>query len=113
MPASRLLTLPMLALMAFALGVAPTAQGAANPQAEAQDIDVDILAKLARERAKGNAQRARDRAEFGRDPSGSADGCGNIGIGNVFTGGNIGFRVPREITVVVTGDVISANNRCR
>lgn len=107
---------PVVALMAFACVLAPTAYGAANATAEAQDLDADILAKIAKERAKGNAQlgadRRADRKGLGTDPTNS-DGCGNIGIGNIFTGGNTGFRPPREVTVIVTGDIVSANNRCR
>jgi hypothetical protein len=34
-----------------------------------------------------------------------------VNIGNVITGGKPGFQ-PREVTVVITGDVINANNKC-
>ena len=42
----------------------------------------------------------------------SSGDCGNIDIGNVDTGKKIGFG-PRDVTVVITGDVINANNNCQ
>jgi hypothetical protein len=107
----RFRIVPALALMAFASVLAPAAHAVATPNAEPQDLDVEILAQIARDRAKGNAQQSADKKAFA-DPTNSADGCGNIGIGNVFTGGQFAF-LPREINVIVTGDIISANNRCR
>jgi hypothetical protein len=98
--------------MALACLLAPTAQGAANPNAEPPNLDADLLAQIAKERAKGNAQQSAEKKLGKGLTSPLDDGCGNIGIGNVFTGGNFAF-LPREINVIVTGDVISANNRCR
>jgi len=104
---------PIAVLLALTGLAAPLAHGAANPKAEPDDLDVELLAQIAKERAKGNSQKT----AAGRAGDGAAatdkDGCGNIGIGNIFTGGNVGFRPPREVTVIVTGDVISANNRCK
>ena|SRR2546423_14398645 len=89
------------------------AQAAAT--AEPMDLDAAQMSKLALERAKNRRQAAADArggaatASDGlRDP---AD-CGNVNIGNVITGGKPGFQ-PREVTVVITGDVINANNKCR
>ena len=66
---------------------------------------------IAKERSKSNAQKALDKAAVGNGTD--SDGCGNIGIGNIFTGGRPGFQPPRQVTVIVTGDVISANNKCK
>jgi hypothetical protein len=118
-PVSRTVLRIGIALMVVALAspFAPSARAAANPNAEPQDMEVDLLAKLAKERSKANAERSADKAGQqrtpGQDAGGASDGCGNVGIGNVFTGGAPGFQPPREITVIVTGDIISANNRCR
>lgn len=102
----------MLVLVALVCVIAPTsAHAEANARAEPLDIDVDILAKIAKERSKANAQKAADKAALGSD--GKSDGCGNIGIGNVISGGRPGFQPPREITVVIVGDVVSANNKCK
>jgi hypothetical protein len=88
----------------------------AAPNAEPMDLEPDVLAKLAHERAKARGLSNKS-AGVGR-PGANADAsnplaeCGAVNIGNVLTGGRPGFQ-PREVTVVITGDVINANNNCR
>lgn len=97
-----------LALAAFAVQ--------ASPSAEPMDLDPETLAKLAHERAKarrlGNKPAGVARASANADASNPLAECGAVNIGNVLTGGRPGFQ-PREITVVITGDVINAGNNCR
>lgn len=100
-------------LVVFLAFASPAARAAAT--AEPLDLDAAQLSKLALERAKTRTQAAAD-ARAGATPA--SDGlrdpaeCGNVNIGNVITGGRPGFQ-PREVTVVITGDVINANNKCR
>jgi uncharacterized membrane protein YgcG len=72
----------------------------------------DVWAKVANERAKGNAARG---VGGGFGSGDGESGCGNVDVGNVDTGGSGAgrARAPRENTVIITGDVINANNRCR
>lgn len=99
----------MLAVLAFAvyLLAGPSAQAA---DAEPMDLEPEDLAKLAKEKAKGTAARGA-MMEAVKKINDSGD-CGNIDIGNVDTGKKIGFG-PRDVTVVITGDVINANNKCQ
>jgi hypothetical protein len=99
-------------LAALLATMGDAAHAAAN--AEPLEIDPAVLSKMALERAKNrslarNADRngARDALEAGAPTA----ECGSVNIGNVITGGRPGFQ-PREITVVITGDVINANNKC-
>lgn len=98
---------------------AATAQAA--PTAEPPDLDPEVLAKLAQHRAKAstlNNSTLNNRAAASGRGSGSngaagvpgAD-CGALAIGNV-ANSRIGFQ-PREVNVIITGDVINANNNCR
>jgi len=73
-------------------------------------LEAGIEAKTSRERARQAAQRgAREQEQRRREDA----ECGSLDIGNVTAGGSGFNRVPREITVVVQGDVVNANNRCR
>jgi hypothetical protein len=105
----HLIVTGLVALMALA-----SATVRAGASAEPLDIDPDVLSKLALERAKNrgqaNAAAAAARAPTS-DPLANPADCGNVNIGNVITGGKPGFQ-PREVTVVITGDVINANNKC-
>jgi hypothetical protein len=74
-----------------------------------KDVNVVNKAKVARLKAKQRAL-ARQNGTNG-DPANSADGCGNINIGNVVN--ERGAKGAREINVVIDGDVISANNNCK
>ena|SRR5213595_2656757 len=83
--------------------------------AEPMDLDSALLSKLALERAKTRGQAAaaaRDGAAVAADGLRDPADCGNVNIGNVISGGKPGFQ-PREVTVVITGDIINANNKCR
>ncbi len=78
--------------------------------AEPMGLEAGIEAKTARQRAKQAAERgAREEEQNKRNAS---EECGNLDIGNYQSNGSFN-RVPREVTVVVQGDVINANNRCR
>lgn len=83
----------------------------ANP--EPLDLDPDILAEIARQRARATTQSRLD-AKGGRTGNGQAAAaeCGALAIGNVVGGGRIGFA-PVDVNVVIVGDVINANNKCR
>ena len=96
------------ALLGFAL--LNVCSVAAAVDAEPMDIDVEILAKLAKEKAKRSAEASASGRSLKN--GGKSSECGSIDIGNVVTGGKPGFN-PREITVIITGDVINANNKCK
>ncbi|CAK0770152.1 conserved hypothetical protein [Gammaproteobacteria bacterium] len=63
--------------------------------------------------AKSGAKVARFKAEMQSMSNGPATGaahsanCGSVSIGNVRTNGR---SAPREVTTIVTGDVINVNN---
>jgi len=108
----HLLATAMVTLLALA---AAAAQAAPAAVAEPMDIEPEILSKMALQRAKaGNVGRStgpKGGASNGLD-SANPSGCGAVNIGNIITGGRPGFQ-PREVTVVITGDVINANNQCK
>jgi uncharacterized low-complexity protein len=101
---------------AFAALLSVVVVGSAHAQASAEPLDIDpaILSKLAKERAKTNtvAKRSATANKSANGPDQNDADCGAVAIGNVTTGSRIGFQ-PQEVTVIVTGDVINANNRCR
>jgi hypothetical protein len=100
-------------VMLIAVGSAAV-QAGTSATAEPMDMDPAILSKLALERAKARNAARLDKnsgASTGLDGNNPAE-CGSVNIGNVMTGGKPGFQ-PREITVVITGDVINANNKCK
>ena len=95
-------------LAALLLACATCALGAT---AEPADMEVDLAAKVAREKAKVK----RDQAEAGKDVQGNLDNtdCGSVNIGNVSNDrGRIG-AVPQTNTVVITGPVINVGNKCK
>ncbi len=73
-------------------------------------------AKLARHRAKERVLKNEKQENYlpeGTPDNNSDDGdddCGSVDIGNVVN--NAGFGGPREIDVIITGDIINANNKC-
>jgi hypothetical protein len=83
---------------------------AASVQAVELEMDENLedltRAKVAKQRAKMNTQR--------QDEDGEGDGakCGNVDIGNV-KAGKPGAPGPKEVIVVVKGDIINANNKCK
>ncbi|WP_140628722.1 hypothetical protein [Methylibium rhizosphaerae] len=98
------------------LALACAAAQAGNANAEPMDLEPEMLSKLALERAKTSSQRSAASRDLKRSTSDAGASpvaeCGALSIGNINTNGRIGFT-PREVTVVITGDVINANNRCR
>ena len=109
-PVSRRFAFPTLCL-AFAL-LAGAAQAATT---EPLDLDPDILAEIARQKARATTQ-ARQAANAGKPakPGATQPGaeCGSVNVGNVIGGGRIGFA-PIDVTVVVLGDIVNANNKCK
>lgn len=99
---------PLVAALAAILANAP---GTAYGQPRTQPLEEDrpgIWAKVANERAKGNARKGMGLA------SEDDERCGSIDVGNVDTGGSGGRgRAPRENIVVITGDVVNAPGRCK
>lgn len=73
-------------------------------------------AKLARHRAKERVLKNEKQESYlpeGTPSNNNDDGdddCGSVDIGNVVN--NAGFGGPREIDVIITGDIINANNKC-
>ena len=98
------------------LGIALVAlvQGAFAANAEPMDLDADILAEIAKEKVRATTQ-ARQTANAGK-PGKAGDKpaaeCGAISIGNVIGNGRIGFS-PIDVNVIIVGDVINANNKCK
>jgi hypothetical protein len=97
------------ALLIIAFLIAQSNAIAASP--EPIGADVDVIAKLAKEKAKRHGRDGNQYATTGVN-GGDDVPCGNVDIGN-FVSGNKGGRGPKEITVVITGDVINANNKCK
>jgi len=97
-----------LALVVQAAAFAPLPAQAAD--AETIDIPEHIRAKMARFRTK-NFDEGSDRSSFRERRSGVIGGCGGVNVGNVSGGPGAG-SLPRQVTVVITGDVINANNKC-
>lgn len=108
--------LPLIALLVYGV----TAALAGTPE-----IGDDINARLARSKSQVAAETAaRQRAgqpasavAFGRGAGGAStqafgNGC-TIAIGNVFEDKPRIGSPRREITVIVTGDIIQAGNNCR
>ena len=100
------------ALLGIAL--AALAQGAIAANPEPMDLDADILAEIARQKVRATTQ-ARQTANAGK-PGKAGDKpaaeCGAISIGNVIGNGRIGFS-PIDVNVIIVGDVINANNKCK
>ena len=98
------------------LGVALAALvgSAVAATAEPLDLDADLLAEIARHKARATVQ-SRQTASAGKRSQSSdkpAAECGAISIGNVIGGSRIGFS-PVDINVIILGDIVNANNRCR
>jgi hypothetical protein len=82
-----------------------------SPVVTAGDPSVNpkMNAKIARIKAKQRALARKNGTEGGAGRN--SDGCGNIAIGNVTN--EKGAQATRDLTVVVTGDVISTGNKCK
>jgi len=77
-------------------------------------MDDDDGAKMARLKAKQRHYDAKDdrdgKGDDDRDSRSNA-ACGSLNLGNMVN--QRGARAPREVNIIVTGDVINANNKCR
>lgn len=101
------LTILGFALVVFGATFAPAPAQAA--EAEAVEMPEHIRAKMARYRTKRfEGESSKD---FMERRNGATGGCGGVNVGNVTKGRGVG-SMPREVTVIVTGDVINANNKC-
>jgi hypothetical protein len=107
LPLLLLAVVTAVAIIAASLLTIGTAQAAT---AEPLEFEPQVLAKLAKEKAKATSQSAQDAALNGQRKAG-AD-CGAVNIGNVIGGNRVGFG-PTEVNVIITGDVINVNNKCR
>lgn len=97
------------AVMAFAASLATGVALAAGNGG----LDAPATSKIQRLKAKANSEKAGEEspaAAARKKHSGDA-GCGSVSIGNVITDKRAGS--PKEITTIVTGDVINANNTCK
>lgn len=93
---------------AIVVGLSAPASGAT---AEPMDIDVDLAAKIAREKAKVKRDQQAD-SQPGNADANAAD-CGSVNIGNVSNDNNRIGAVPKTNTVVITGPVINMGNKCK
>jgi hypothetical protein len=106
-------TKPFLCAVAAALFALPAVAAlSANP--EPQDLDPEMLAEIAKARARANSlQRAGSKSERGggraTDPTAE---CGAVSIGNVVGNRRVGFA-PIDINVIVLGDILNVNNNCK
>ena len=81
--------------------------------ADPMDLDADILAEIAKEKARANSLRTPAKNESGEKASSEkSKECGNVNIGNVVGNKRIGFA-PVDINVIVIGDILNVNNKCR
>ncbi len=89
-----------------------TCVAAANP--EPLDLEPDILAEIARIKAQSSTQarRSAGAGTNGKNAAPPAAECGALAIGNVVGNNRVGFA-PVDINVVIVGDVINANNKCK
>lgn len=88
----------------------------AIPTTEPLDIDPDMAADIAKQKSRANAMknsRLKDQNGDGKGASDSLKDCGSVNIGNVI-GNNrrIGFA-PVDINVIVLGDILNINNKCK
>ena len=106
----RIRTIVPAAGLLMLLGAGPAAAADDEPS----NLPENIIAKMARMRAKGELQpRDRDTAEGEkRKSSASTAACGSLNVGNV-EAGKAGTRAPKEVIVVIKGPVINSDNKCR
>jgi hypothetical protein len=81
---------------------------------EPMDLDADILAEIAKEKARANSLRRGPKNEKGESREGAdkSKDCGSINIGNVVGNRNLGFA-PVDVNVIVVGDILNVNNKCK
>ena len=74
------------------------------------NIDDRIVARMAREKLRQTMRQDQSNGQDQTDDASDSAKC-NLNIGNSFNKKRIGGKT--EITVVITGPVIQANNKCR
>ena len=79
-------------------------------ETEVSDMDDLLRAKVAKHKAKQISILQSTDANSAETQNESAN-CGGVDIGNS-VGAKPG-RAPKEIVVVITGDVVNANNKCK
>jgi len=67
---------------------------------------------------EGRAKLAKSRAQLNADVGAALENindrdCGSVDIGNVFSGGGPRRGGPKEVNVIVTGDIINVDNKCK
>jgi hypothetical protein len=95
-------------------GLASPSLNARAATAEPLDVDPEVLAKLAMEKARATSRSGQTQSAAKKEQQNNAPGaeCGAIAIGNVIGNNRIGFA-PTDVNVVIVGDVINANNNCK
>lgn len=105
-------TAVVMAAIAFGAGTARAAE------TDTDGLPDGIRAKMSRIMATSNHDRGL-RPQSNDDDANSVRGrnnanafgqCGSLNVGNVQTG-RLG-QAPRQVNVIVTGDVVNANNKC-
>jgi hypothetical protein len=82
---------------------------AAAATSEPLGVEPDTLATIAKEKTKKQFE---SKGKRDGDSGDNENGCGNIDIGNFLSNGK-SSRAPKEITVIITGDVVSVDNKCK
>jgi hypothetical protein len=67
---------------------------------------------------EGRAKLAKAKAQLNADVGAALENidnrdCGSVDIGNVFSGGGPRRGGPKEVNVIVTGDIINVDNKCK
>ena len=84
--------------------------------AHAGELDLSNAqnAKLARHKVRQRVDKNKAQKDYSIDQAedevADAEDCGTVDIGNVVN--NKGFGGPKKIDVIITGDIINANNKC-
>jgi hypothetical protein len=86
----------------------------AVPTTEPLDIDPDMAADIAKQKARANSMKdARLKQQSGdKNAADPTQECGSVNIGNLVADRRIGFA-PVDINVVVLGDILNINNKCK
>lgn len=80
-------------------------------ETEVSDMDDLLRAKVAKHKAKQTSINQSVEANSAAEQN-EGGSCGGVDIGNS-VGNNKPGKAPKEILVVITGDVINANNKCK
>ena len=109
---------PTLAGILVAIALSSMTLTAFGATTEPVDIDDRLAAKIAKMKVKNRANGQNNNGytsspggQIGYVGDGQQTECGAVDIGNVNTNGRGGG--PREVTVVITGDVVNTGNKCK